>query len=171
MKIVDGERTIGTPFIIVTPGVPAVVAVNKEGGYSMRLTVRTMDSRRVALDGEIYLRTGQQWVPASAPRLQLQKGSQSQYEVLRKSVPSDGDPRFRLEVEVNDWNADEEAASGRDCKPEVYAQSGWIEMLEKLVSSMPPWEGALLLAQNCCETVCPSCCGGRACCSDPWNCP
>lgn len=172
MKLFDGDRLVGNPKVTAEAGSPVILTLDRDGGYSMRLTARPAEAAgEVAFDAEIYLQSAGQWVAAARPQMRLQQGEASTLETTRKSAAAGERSKFRFEIEVVNAGQIAAAAGAAPCSVDATADASWLDMMQNLVKEFPAGSGALIQTSNCCENSCLKCCGGRgACCSDPYNC-
>lgn len=124
ISLFDGDRLVGQPNVTVSHGQPAIVTVEKAGGYSLRVvTARDEaqpESGRIKVATEVFFREGSGWRQVAAPRMTLVIGTKGTVEAQSRGTPS---RPFRMEVLAIDAPA--AAASLRSTACSKATQSAW----------------------------------------------
>lgn len=94
---VDGVL-LGEPKMSVAAGQPALVTVDKEGGYSLRVTATPLGADRVQVDAVAYRRVNGDWVLTATPSMQMSLGSRASVQSATNRAAST--PFFRFEALV-----------------------------------------------------------------------
>lgn len=170
--VVDGI-VLGEPRITVVAGQPALMTVEKEGGYSIRTMVRNIAGNRVQIDATLYRRVNGTWILTGSPSIQTGLGVRG----LAQSTSADGlqrGPAYRFEALVTSPKT-AQLGSARPCTKialqrwDAAMQGEKLALLEASVHQEPPTfpPGG----STCCSTGCLTCCGAAGtCCSDRTNC-
>ena len=96
--VLDG-RIIGTPVLIVRPGEPARVSVDRDGGYSLLISVAPMSAApagRVEVASDVYTRSDGHWTLLARPTILMNVGTTASFEL--SPTAASGRPAFRMEV-------------------------------------------------------------------------
>lgn len=73
---VDGAL-LGKPRLTVASGQPALMIVEKEGGYSIQVTISPLGGHRVQLNATAYRSANGAWLLTAVPQLQTSLGEKA----------------------------------------------------------------------------------------------
>lgn len=107
-QIFDDGKLIGAPIVRLRENQPAIITLEQDGGYSLKVIARESDStpqygRRLTVDSEVFLRKTGEWARVAAPRFTIPIGKTASFELdspARKDGTS-GYP-FKMEITVTD---------------------------------------------------------------------
>lgn len=116
ISLFDGDRVVGRPSVKVADAKPAIISVEREGGYSIRLIVTRAEGQsqigKVRLAAEVFYREGSGWRQVAAPRLIFALGTTATLGTQPRGTPSRG---FRMEVLATEASPSEVSARNRPC--------------------------------------------------------
>ena len=171
ISLFDGHRLVGQPRITVADARPAIVTVEREGGYSIRLVAtqpaEQSQSGRVRLAAEVFYVDGGKWRQVAAPRLTLAVGTTATVESQPRGTASRA---FKMEVLATHASPSNVSAQNRPCTKAL--QTAWrSSMAEPIGAAVFRTAYAAQEGLKCCDTGCLKCCGGSGtCCEDAHNC-
>ncbi len=105
MEITNDDTIVGRPTIVLTPGVPATMTVDREGGYLIQITAHRTAGGGITVESEISLREGDSWVPAAAPKFEFDGDGRATSKVIRRATPGSAGGRFGVSISVSDADA------------------------------------------------------------------
>lgn len=158
-RIMDGDRVIGAPRINVSSGRPAIVTVDRENGYSVRVnaTPSTRGGQRsVDVTTELYLRDAESWTRAGTPGVTVPFGGTASIE---GPVNGASGRRYRLKVGVSGTAVAQASGKVRDCSAQN--EQAWLQQMKA-----PTLKAAMLVQRPpgppCCTDSCVGCCDNGA---------
>jgi hypothetical protein len=162
---------IGAPIVRLKENQPAIITLEQDGGYSLKVVARESDTtsqhgRRLIVDSEVFLRKSGQWARIAAPRFTIPIGKAASFELdapTRKDSAS-GYP-FKMEITVTDASVTAQRKGG--LLPNA-CSAKQIALWQSKMANAP------LLRQANLATMIPplSCCkdGNLTCCGEAGTC-
>ncbi len=142
-EILDGERVIGKPRTVVTAGETAIITMNREGGYSMRIDARQDGNKadRVQVTSEIYLAYGGVWTKVAQPAITANLGATATYELAGASRRdrATGDPLVvRMVAAERPVDLSARGNGGQEIKAcSAVNEQGWRNLMSAPVTIVP----------------------------------